>query len=43
MDERNELFFQTSAAKSLSFTDNEIITKTIIPPETLLPLKWQIL
>jgi hypothetical protein len=42
-DECNELFFQTSAEKSLSFTDYEIITKTIIPPETLLQLKWQIL
>jgi hypothetical protein len=43
MDECNELFFQTSAAKSLSFTDYEIVTKTIIPQETLLQLKWQIL
>jgi hypothetical protein len=44
MDECNALFFQTLAAKSLSFTDYEIIiTKTIIPPETLLQLKWQIL
>jgi hypothetical protein len=32
MDECNDLFFQTSAAKSLSFTDYEIITKTNIPP-----------
>jgi hypothetical protein len=39
----NELFFETSATKSLSFTDYEIITKTITPPETLLQLKWQIL
>jgi hypothetical protein len=43
MGECNELFFQTLAAKSLSFIDYEIITKTIIPRETLLQLKWQIL
>jgi hypothetical protein len=43
MDECNELFFQTSAAKPLSFTDYEIITKMIIPPETLLQLKWKVL
>jgi hypothetical protein len=43
MDECNELFFQTLAAKSLSFTDYEIITTTIILPETLLQFKWQIL
>jgi hypothetical protein len=41
MNECNELFFQTLAAKSLSFTDYEILTKTIIPPETLLQPKWQ--
>jgi hypothetical protein len=43
MDECNELFFQTSAAKLLSITDYEIITKMIITSETLLQLKWQIL
>jgi hypothetical protein len=35
----NELFFQTSAEKSLSFTDYEIITKMIIPLETLLQIQ----
>jgi hypothetical protein len=43
MDECNELFFQTSAAKLLPFADYEIIIKTVIPPETMLQLKWQIL
>jgi hypothetical protein len=43
VDECNELLFQTSAAESLYFTDYEIITKTIMPPEILLQLKWQIL
>jgi hypothetical protein len=43
MDECSELFFQTSSVKSLFFTDYEIITKTIIPLEALLQLRWQIL
>jgi hypothetical protein len=43
MNERTELFFYDINAKSLSFTDYEIITKTVLPLETLLQLKWQIL
>jgi hypothetical protein len=40
MDERSELFFRTTTAKSLSFTDYEIITQIIALPETLQQLKW---
>jgi hypothetical protein len=40
---KSYLFFQTSAAKLLSCTDYEIITKTIVLPETLFQLQWHIL
>jgi hypothetical protein len=37
------LLFQTSTANALSCTGYEIITETIIPPETFLQLQWLIL
>jgi hypothetical protein len=40
---KSYLFFQTLAAKSLSCTDYEIVTKRILPPETLLELQRHIL